>query len=86
MRIKWLDKLRGIEIVELYVYGNGIYAPPFWTRVGDKIQAIREKYEIVSIVRVKFIPEHIAYVDQYGEHWRGDELIVKLRCRKKKEE
>ena len=26
-----------MKIVEVYVYGNGYYAKPFWTRVQEKI-------------------------------------------------
>ena len=37
-----------IEVIELYEYGNGIYAKPFWDRVQEKIDKVTENYEIVN--------------------------------------
>ena len=36
-----------MKIIEIYEYGNGIYAEPFWDRVQKKIDKVEEEYEKV---------------------------------------
>ena len=46
-----------MKIIEIYEYGNGIYAEPFWDRVQKKIDKVEEEYEIINMNK-KFIPSH----------------------------
>ena len=72
-----------LEIIELYEYGNGTYAKPFWERVREKIDKISEKYEVVDMVK-KFIPAHYVGENCMGMHtYKGDELFLTLFCKKK---
>ena len=43
-----------MQIIEIYEYGNGIYAEPFWDRVQKKIDKVEEEYEIINMDK-KFI-------------------------------
>ena len=43
-----------MKIIEIYEYGNGIYAEPFWDRVQKKIDKVEEEYEIINMDK-KFI-------------------------------
>ena len=43
-----------MKIIEIYEYGNGIYAEPFWGRVQKKIDKVEEEYEIINMDK-KFI-------------------------------
>ena len=36
-----------MKIIEIYEYGNGTYAEPFWDRVQKKIDKVEEEYEKV---------------------------------------
>ena len=37
-----------MKIIEIYEYGNGIYAESFWGRVEKKIDKVEEEYEIID--------------------------------------
>ena len=72
-----------LEIIELYEYGNGTYAKPFWERVREKIDKVSEKYEVVDMVK-KFIPAHYVGENCMGmPTYKGDELFLTLFCKKK---
>ena len=71
-----------IEVIELYEYGNGVYAKPFWDRVQEKIDKVTEQYEIVDMVK-KFIPSHYVGKNCMGmDTYKGDELFLTLFCKK----
>lgn len=45
------------DTASIYVYGNGIYAEPFWDRVNAKKQKLYAEYEVIEIIEEKFTPE-----------------------------
>lgn len=72
-----------MKIIEIYEYGNGIYAKPFWTRVQKKIDKVEEQYKIVNMDK-KFIQAH--YIDKNCmgmDVHRADELFLTLYCEEK---
>lgn len=73
-----------MKIIEIYEYGNGTYAKPFWERVQEKIDKVEQEYEIVDMVK-KFIPAHSVGKNCMGmETHRADELFLMLFCKPKK--
>ena len=72
-----------MQIIEIYEYGNGIYAEPFWDRVQKKIDKVEEEYEIINMNK-KFIPSHCIGKNCMGmDVYRGDELFLTLYCKSK---
>lgn len=72
-----------MKIIEIYEYGNGDYAPPFWDRVQQKIDKVEELYRIIDMDK-NFIPAHYVGVNCMGmKVYRGDELFLTLYCEKK---
>ena len=72
-----------MQIIEIYEYGNRIYAEAFWDRVQKKIDKVEEEYEIINMDK-KFIPSH--YIDKNCmgmDVYRGDELFLTLYCKSK---
>lgn len=69
-----------MKIIEIYEYGNGIYAEPFWTRAQKKIDEVEKKYKIIDMDK-KFIPEHYLGKNCMGmDVYRCDELFLTLYC------
>lgn len=74
-----------MKIIEIYEYGNGTYAKPFWRRVQEKIDKIEEKYKIIDSNK-KFIPAHYIGKNCMGmDVYRADELFLTLFCEEKEE-
>ena len=72
-----------MKIIEIYEYGNGIYAEPFWDRVRKKINKIEEQYKIIDIDK-NFIPAHYVGKNCLGmDVYRCDELFLTLYCEEK---
>ena len=72
-----------MQIIEIYEYGNGIYAEPFWDRVQKKIDKVEEEYEIINMDK-KFIPSHYIGKNCMGmDVYRADELFLTLYCKSK---
>lgn len=72
-----------MKIIDIYEYGNGIYAEPFWDRVQKKIDKVKEEYEIMDFVK-KFIPSHYIGENCMGmDVYRADKLFLTLYCKKK---
>ena len=70
-----------MKIIEIYEYGNGTYAEPFWDRVQKKIDKVEEEYEIINMNK-KFIPSHyIGKNCMEMDVYRGDELFLTLYCK-----
>ena len=69
-----------MKVIEIYEYGNGKYAEPFWKRVQKKIDEIEKKYKIIDMDK-KFIPAHyIGKNCMSMDVYRGDELFLTLYC------
>lgn len=69
-----------MKIIEIYEYGNGTYAEPFWTRVQKKIDKVEEEYKIIDMDK-KFIPEQYLGKNCMGmDVYRADELFLTLFC------
>lgn len=69
--------------IEIYEYGNGTYAEPFWVRVQKKIDKVEEEHEIISM-NEKFIPHHYIGKNCMGmDVYRCDELFLTLYCKRK---
>ena len=82
-RILLLYGVFNMQIIEIYEYGNGIYAEPFWDRVQKKIDKVEEEYEIINMNK-KFIPSHYIGKNCMGmDVYRGDELFLTLYCKSK---
>lgn len=74
-----------MKIIEIYEYGNGVYAEPFWTRVQKKIDKVEEHYEIIDMDK-HFVPQHYVGKNCIGmDVYRGDELRLILYCKPKGE-
>ena len=58
-----------MKVIEIYEYGNGDYAKPFWDRVQEKIDKIEEEY----------VGKNCLGMDTY----KGDELFLTLFCKPK---
>lgn len=72
-----------MKVIEIYEYGNGIYAKPFWSRVQDKIDKVEEEYKIISMDK-NFIPAHSVGKNCMGmDRYRCDELFLTLYCEEK---
>lgn len=72
-----------MQIIEIYEYGNGTYAEPFWDRVQKKINKVEEEYEIINMDK-KFIPSHYIGENCMGmDVYKADELFLTLYCKKK---
>ena len=72
-----------MKIIEIYEYGNGTYAEPFWTRVQKKINKVEEQYKIIDMDK-KFIPAHYIGMNCMGmDVYRDDELFLALYCEEK---
>ena len=72
-----------MKVIEIYEYGNGTYAKPFWTRVREKINKVEEQYKIIDMDR-KFIPAHPIGKNCMGmETWRADEMFLTMYCEEK---
>lgn len=72
-----------MKIIEIYEYGNGTYAEPFWDRVQKKIDKVEEEYEIINMDK-KFIPSHYIGENCMGmDVYRDDELFLTLYCKRK---
>lgn len=72
-----------MKIIEIYEYGNGTYAEPFWTRVQKKIDKVEENYKIIDMEK-KFIPAHCLGKNCMGmDVYRADELFLTLFCEEK---
>ena len=72
-----------MKIIEIYEYGNGTYAEPFWTRVQKKINKVEEQYKIIDMDK-KFIPAHYIVMNCMGmDVYRDDELFLALYCDEK---
>mgnify|MGYP003294092461 CR=1 FL=1 len=62
-----------MKVIEIYEYGNGIYAEPFWTRIQKKVNKID--------MDKKFIPAHYIGKNCMGmDAYRDDELFLTLYC------
>lgn len=69
-----------MKIIEIYEYGNGTYAEPFWTMVQKKIDEVEKKYKIIDTNK-KFIPKHYLGKNCMGmDVYRDDELFLTLFC------
>ena len=69
-----------MKVIEIYEYGNGTYAEPFWTRVQKKINKVEEQYKIIDMDK-KFIPSHYIGKNCMGmDVYRDDELFLTLYC------
>lgn len=69
-----------MKIIEIYEYGNGTYAEPFWTRVQKKIDEVEKKYKIINMDK-NFIPAHYIGKNCMGmDVYRSDELFLTLYC------
>ena len=65
-----------MKIIEIYEYGNGIYAEPFWDRVQKKIDKVEEEYEIINMHN-KFITSPCIGKNCMGmDAYRDDELFL----------
>jgi hypothetical protein len=69
-----------MKVIEIYEYGNGTYAKPFWSRVQDKIDEVEKRYKIINMDK-NFIPAHYVGKNCMGmDVYRGDELFLTLYC------
>ena len=73
-----------MKIIEIYEYGNGDYAKPFWERVQEKIDKVEQEYEVMDFDK-HFIPAHLVGKNCMGmDVHRGDELRLILYCKPRK--
>ena len=74
-----------MKIVEVYVYGNGCYAKPFWTRVQEKIDEVEKEYTIIDVDK-KYIPARYLGKNCMGmDRYKVDEIFLTLYCEEKYE-
>lgn len=67
------------ETKHIYVYGNGMYALPFWDRVQEEIDKIASDYIIMDVALYEFIPGHCVETNCFGSNvYRCDELKMDL--------
>jgi hypothetical protein len=72
-----------MKVIEIYEYGNGIYAKPFWERVQEQIDKVEEQYEIIDMDK-HFVPQHCVGKNCMGmDVYRADELRLILYCKPK---
>lgn len=72
-----------MKIIEIYEYGNGVYAKPFWERVYEKINKVEQEYKILDFDK-HFVPAHFVCKNCIGMNvYKGDEIRLILYCEPK---